>query len=369
MTKYIMVGCDLHDETMLLMIAEGRGEAFKRSYRNTHSGHRAMIKALKEQARERRARVICAYEASGLGFDLHDELTEAGIKCHVLAPTKIARSVRQRRDKTDEKDARHILELLRAHVLAGNELPSVWVPDPQTRDDREIVRVRLDAAAKVTAVKNQVKALLKRGGLRKPSGLGKSWTRGYRAWLRGLLKEGSALAPGGRVGLASLLRQLEFLEKEVALLDGEVEKLESRKRYAGPSFAMRKLKGVGVLTAMVFLTEMGDLSRFGNRRQVGSYLGLVPSVSESGESGERKGHITHQGNSRVRAVLCQAVWSRVRSDPREEAVYNRIVRRNPNHKKIAVVAAMRRLAIRMWRMGLGAQRRRGVLWDRHASVA
>jgi transposase len=254
-------------------------------------------------------------------------------------------------------------------VLAGNELPSVWVPGPRTRDDREIVRVRLDAAAKVTAVKNQVKALLKRSGLRKPSSLGKGWTRGYRAWLRGLLGSNSTLGPGGRVGLASLLRQLGFLEKEVALLDAEVVKLENRERYAGPAVAMQRLKGVGVLTAMVFLTEMGDLSRFSNRRQVGSYLGLVPSISESGESGDRKGHITHHGNSSIRAVLCQAVWSRVRSDPREEAVYDRIVRRNPHHKKIAVVAVMRRLAIRMWRMGLKAQRRRGVLWDRRTSVA
>ena len=64
--------------------------------------------------------------------------------------------------------------------------------------------------------------------------------------------------------------------------------------------------GVGVLTAMVYLTEMGDLKRFCNRRQVASYVGLVPSMMESCKSGERKGHITHQGSFRVRKVLCQA---------------------------------------------------------------
>ena len=112
------------------------------------------------------ARVVLAYEASSLGFGLHDEVVEAGRECYVLAPTRIARSSQQRRRKTDEKDARHILDLLRALVLAGNELPSVWIPDPQTRDDRERVRARLDLGTKRVSVKTQIQSLLKRHQLR-----------------------------------------------------------------------------------------------------------------------------------------------------------------------------------------------------------
>jgi transposase len=122
---------------------------------------------------------------------------------------------------------------------------------------------------------------------------------------------------------------------------------------------MGVLKGVGTLTAMVFLTEMGDLSRFSNRRQVGAYLGLAPSSAESGESNDRKGHITHHGNARVRKALCQATWSRVRSDGAEREVYDRIVKKNPKHKKIAVVAVMRRLAVRLWHIGCRAQMQAG----------
>jgi transposase len=210
MAKCIMVGCDLHDKTMLLMIAEGRDRALKRSYDNNPSGRKAMIAALKKRASDAGgARVFFAYEASCQGFGLHDELTDTGFACYVLAPTKIAKSVKQRRDKTDEKDAQRLLELLRGHVLAGNELPTVWVPDPQTRDDREVVRARLDATEKLTRLKAQAKSLLKRNGLKKPSGLGKGWTGKYRAWLRELLGEDSALSPGGRVGLGTLLRQLQ----------------------------------------------------------------------------------------------------------------------------------------------------------------
>lgn len=364
MAKCIMVGCDLHDKNMLLKIAGDRGKPKKRSYQNNASGRKAMITALKKQAETAGgAKVIFAYEASGCGFGLCDELTEAGIKCYVLAPTKIAKSVKSRRSKTDEKDADAILALLRAHVLAGNELPAVWVPDPQTRDDREVVRARLDAAQKLTGVKSQIKTLLKRNGVSKPSVLGKGWTKGYRAWLRGLLGGGSPLRRGARVGLGSLLRQLEFIEEEIALLDREVAALGETPRYLRAARMMNCLKGVGVLTAMVFLTEMGDMTRFSNRRQVGSYLGLAPSIHESGESGDRKGHITHHGNARVRKVLCQATWSRVRTDSNEKTVYERIAAKNPKHKKIAVVAAMRRLAIRLWHIGLRSQGREGPFWE------
>lgn len=110
-----------------------------------------------------------------------------------------------------------------------------------------------------------------------------------------------------------------------------------------------------MLTAMVFLAEMGDLNRFNNRRQIGAYLGLAPSSHESGENDDRKGHITHQGSPRLRKVLCQATWARINSS--KDEAYNRIVARNKKKKKIAVVAVMRRLAVRMWHVALSEQQR------------
>ena len=157
MRKVIMIGCDLHDKTMLLKIAEGRDEPSTRSVKNTEAGRAAMIRDLKAQATAAgSARVVFVYEASGQGFGLYDELTDAGIEAYVLAPTKIARSQRQASQKTDEKDAQQLLELLRAHILAGNDLPTVWIPDATTRDDRELVRTRLDVAEKMTRVKTQI---------------------------------------------------------------------------------------------------------------------------------------------------------------------------------------------------------------------
>jgi transposase len=130
-------------------------------------------------------------------------------------------------------------------------------------------------------------------------------------------------------------------------------------RYREPVRALVEICGVGVLTALVFLTELGELSRFQNRRQIGAYLGLVPSSNESGEIQERKGHITHQGSSRLRKVLCQAVWSRLRADDPTRAVSERLAHGEARRKKVAVVALMRRLAIVMWHIALAAQQRAG----------
>lgn len=351
MGKLIMIGCDLHDKTMLLKIAAGRSAPETRSVKNTPSGRKQMIAALEERACG--GRIVFVYEASGLGFGLYDELTEAGIECHVLAPTRIARSQRQASQKTDEKDAQQLLELVRGHVLAGNELPTVWIPDATTRDDRELVRMRLDVSEKITALKTQIRCLLKRNQISRGKGTGKGWTRLYRHWLHYDLCRSAAspLGAGGRLALGSLLRQLDGLEEEAGRLDQEIGRLASEPRYAAPLEEMTALCGVGLLTAMVFLTELGDLSRFANRRQLAAYLGLTPRSNESGTIDDRKGHITRQGSRRVGKMLCQATWARVRWDPQEKQAYGRIVAKNPKKKKIAVVASMRRLAIRMWHRG------------------
>lgn len=96
------------------------------------------------------------------------------------------------------------------------------------------------------------------------------------------------------------------------------------------------------------LTEMGDLKRFANRREVAAYLGLCPSCHESGEANDRKGRITRQGPSRVRKLLCQAAWVAVWRCPDTSKDYERIKSGKKKQAKKALVAIMRRLAIKMW---------------------
>jgi transposase len=351
---------DAHDNTLTNRIGVDREAAETMKVRNTQEGRAKLFRYLKDLAQEHEgARVLVAYEASPIGFGIYDDCVAAGIACHILAPMKMPKSTRDRKRKDDRVDAQKIFELLKGHVLAGNELPDIWIPDHQTRDDREIVRSRLDVAEKLTALKTQVQMLLKRNRVVKPEYIGLSWRKSYRRWLWEV-----ELKPGARIALSSLLRQIESVEEEMMVLDKEIEALSQTERYQLAAEALVvQIKGVGLLTAMVFLTEIGDMRRFSNRRQVGSFLGLAPSCRESGEGSDRKGHITREGPARVRKALCQASWVRTVHDVKEARVYGRIVEKNPKHKKIAIVACMRRLGILMWHLAKDAQMKARVFED------
>jgi transposase len=353
--NYIFVGCDSHDKTLVAKIALNREKAERKGFGANQGGRQKFIAYLKERSQaDNGAKVVVAYEASGNGFVLYDEIKAAGFECQVLAPTKIERSTKQKRNKTDPEDADHLLEILRGHYLAGNRMPSVWVPDLQTRDDREPVRRRLDLSERLTAAKTQVQMLLKRHGLEKPGHAGKSWTKPYREWLKALT-EGSHGQWGMQTALGSLLRQVEFLEQEIEEMNKAMRELAETPRWKPVVDALQKEKGVGLMCALKYATDIGDFSRFRRGRQVGSFYGVVPSSHESGDANDRKGHITREGSPSGRRVLCQSTWSRVQHDKQERQVYLRLVERNPKKKKIALVACMRRLTVKLWHVGLTAQ--------------
>jgi transposase len=272
----------------------------------------------------------------------------------VLAPTKIERSSKQQRNKNDQRDADRLLEILRGHYLAGNGMPAVWVPDRQLRDDRETVRLRQELSEKGAKVKTQIQMALKRNGIDKPQGLRSTRSQAFRRWLKALC-EWDGIGIGVRTGLGSLVRQLEFIEGEIRLLDKAMKQLAETARWKPMVEEMLKEKGVGLLMALKFATDIGDFGRFRRSRQVSAYFGLVPSSQESGETNDRKGHITRQGSATARQLLCQSAWARVRHDEEERAVYRRLVEKNPKKKKIALVACMRRLSVRLWHVGRGAQ--------------
>lgn len=343
--KEIFCAIDLHQAKMMVAVAVDRGPVSFQEYdTDMDSGVMELSDRLHGLARRLEARVWVTYEASGCGFLLADFMTAEGFETSVLAPTRLPMTAKSRGRKTDKNDALRLLEVLRGHVLAGNELPSVWVPSRQLRDDREVVRRRLDVQEKGAEVKNQIHGLLRRYGIKKPAGLKTCWSKRYRAWLADTVK---CLEPGAAQALSSLLRELSYFESEAQAVTALVEALADRDDYRSKVAALISIKGVGLLTAMVYLTELGDLSRFPNRRALASYLGLTPRSYESGEQDDRKGHISRQGPARVRKLLNQAAWAAVRWNARERRWFQGRTAGGKNKKKM-ITAEMRRLAIVMW---------------------
>lgn len=349
MMRHIFVGIDLGDKNSVARIAVDREKSERLGFVNNRAGRTRLIREVKRRSEEAGgAEIVMAYEASSCGFVLSDEAEALGMKCWVLAPTKMEKSVEQRKHKNDDRDADDVLEKLRGHVLAGNRLPSVWIPDLQTRDDRELIRTRLELGEKQTQIKAQIRMLVKRHGVEKPSGLGAGWTIGYRRWLAGLAESEGSLGWGTRQALSSLRRQLDFLEAELERIQKPLEQLADEPRHKPIVEELTQEAGVGLLTAIVYRTEIGQAGRFRRSRQVGKFVGLTPTSHESGQQNDRKGHISRQGPPRLRKVLCQASWVHIVHDAGAGRLYQQLVLRNPKKKKIAVVAVMRRLAVRLW---------------------
>jgi transposase len=354
MNQITIVGCDLHDRNMLLKLALGMNPSHEKRFLNDQDGRLAMVEYLVEFAvKQGSDRIVFVYEASSQGYGLCDLLSDHGIQCWVLSPSHLPKSSKSKKNKTDPKDAQRLFEVARAHVLAGNELPIVWTPPQRLRNDRELVRTRLESAEACTRVKLQIMSLVKRHGIALPEWFrtNRNWTRKFVRWLKELAqKMDQVITPV----LQAYVERFETLNKQIAELNKHVRALSRTDRYRGGVEAVCELPGVGLITAMTFLTEMGDLSRFSNRRQIAAFLGLSPSSFESGEADDRKGHITRQGPGRVRKVLCQAAWTAIRMDKTTRETWVRIQGNKKGSSKKAVVAIMRKLAIVMWHRAFGA---------------
>jgi transposase len=334
------VGLDVHDLTIVAVWRRAEEERKSVKVANDEKGIERLVKEVGTQD------VWAVYETSGTGFVLHDQLTAMRWKVDVLATTKIPKSVRGKKRKTDIEDAVQLMNLLMAHGECGAELPNVWIPPVKIREDREVERHRLKLGDVVGQIKTRIKSILKVHGVRCPLVMKSPWTLKYRAWIRALSTPEGGLVRSLWSVLASEVRMLEAAEQEVQVFDGELERLSGEKAYQAPAEAVTKIKGVGLVTAMTFLLELGDMERFSNSKKVGCYLGLTPTSHESGQATDRKGHITRMGPWRIRKVLNQAAWALLRGNPLWKEWYEQLKLRRGTKK--ALVAVMRKLGILMW---------------------
>lgn len=345
MSMVIYVGLDVHLNSIAAVWGRAKEQPRSMTVVPTEAGFEALVKAIGTKD------VWGMYEASSCGFEAYDRLSELGWKMSIVAPTHIAKSVHGKKRKTDLRDAKHLWEVLMSHGELGTELAEVWIPSRQLQEEREIVRRRLKLSESSCRVKNGILSLLRMHKIKRPEGMKTAWSRKHVAWLRGLAKD-ETLGASVRTVLESYVRELEFVEEEIETLQKAVESLAQEPKYRGAVEKMTEVPGVGILTALTFLVELGDVRRFQNRRQVGSYLGLVPASYESGEADDRKGHITRLGPPRVRKVLNQAAWHLVRLDPRWRKRYEGIAGRGG--AKTAIVAVMRKLGIELWQRAKSA---------------
>ena len=319
----LIIGCDFHPGFQQLAIFDNRtGEIREKRVQNPEEA-RTFYASIE-------GRALVGIEACGYTQWFERLLAELGHELWMGDAARIRASV-VRAQKTDQRDAEHILTL-----LLEKRFPRLWVPSAEQRDVRQLLVHRHSLVRTRTRVKNQLHALALNQGVQKKRQL---WSKAGRDQLEKL-----ALLPYAAERRDELLKQLDTLELQIAQLTKRVE-TEAEKRPE--AVLLMTHPGVGPQTALAFVLTIGDVKRFENAKRVASYVGLIPSEHSSGGK-QRLGHISKQGSPLLRFLLVEAGQSAAKGDPDFKRAYVRLAIKSSRSK--AKVAIARRLATRLYWM-------------------
>jgi len=319
----LIIGCDFHPGFQQLAIFDNQtGEITERRVKNPEEA-RAFYGSLAEPAR-------VGVEACGYTQWFERMLEEMGHELWLGDAARIRASV-VRAQKTDRRDAEHLLRL-----LTEERFPRLWVPTAAERDLRQLLQHRHQRVRLRTQVKNQLQAIALSQGMQKQRQL---WSRAGREALQKL-----ALLPFAAARRDELLKLLEQLDEQIAEL---TERVEAEAGRRGEAARLMTHPGVGPNTALAFVLTIGPVKRFENAKQVASYVGLIPREASSGGK-QRLGHISKQGSSLLRFLLVEAGQSAVKGDADLRRAYLRLAWKSSRGK--AKVAVARRLATRLYWM-------------------
>jgi transposase len=255
--------------------------------------------------------VRAAYEAGPTGFGLARAAQAAGIEVLVAAPSKAPRASGDR-VKTDRKDA----ELLARLLLAG-QLKQVMMPPDWLEAIRHLARGREHVRRDLARARHRVSKLLLLHGRVYP---GRSaWSQEHRRWLAAQAFEHECT----ELAFIDLLAAVDGLTARRCALDERLSRCAQDERVWPTLARLRCFRGVDTLTALSLHLELGgDWQRFRSPRQLGSWLGLTPSLAQSGESSSQ-GQITKTGSGIARRLLVEAAWHYARQPRIGVALHNR----------------------------------------------
>lgn len=331
------VGLDVHAKRSSMCILDEDGKLVKRL--EVKGPWPRMLQVVDEQVPKPFA--VC-YEAScGYGY-LHDQLARRAERVTVGHPGQL-RLIFHCKRKNDRIDGEKLAKLLYLDAV-----PAVHVPNLDVRAWRGLINYRRKLIGRRAAVKTQVRAHLR--GLGIAVGVkGGLWTKRGIAWLEELALASSA--DGVRRDV--LVDDLSALEEKVRRVEKELDRIG--KGHPGVTL-LQTIPGVGPRTAEAFVAHVDDVSRFARVKRVGSYFGLVPCQDASADR-NRMGHITKDGPAGVRWLVAEAAWQGRRRSGRIRAYFDRVMRGDPNRKKIALVATAHHLTRVM-----AAMLRSGEVW-------
>lgn len=235
--------------------------------------------------------IVCGYEAGCLGYSLYNQLTAAGVKCVILAPTTML-TQQGKRVKTDARDA-----LMIAQCLSYGGYRAVYIPTEEDDSVKEYLRMRDDHKDALKKIKQQINALCLRHGYHYE---GTKWTIKHVAWLRKL-----ELSPLYRETLNEYMASYDEQTAKSERFDKRIEEIALQEQYQEKTKRLGCFLGIKTHTALSLIVETGDFTRFAKGNTYAAFLGLAPGERSSGEKISRTG-ISKAGNSHLRLLLIEA---------------------------------------------------------------
>jgi len=276
--------------------------------------------------------VTTAYEAGCCGYYAHRCFQSYGWQSLVVNPADIHRKGKEQHTKTDKIDAQLI-----ARELKDGRLESIIIPDKEREELRSLFRRRNDLVKDFRRVKSYIKMQLLYFGIKEPEEFDNDhWSHKYRNWLDNMVFE----YPTAKATLDSRLRFFRFVDQELRDISTELRRY-CKKHYKKDYMLLRSIPGIGGIVACGILCELGDLRRFNNIKHLAGYVGLAPSIYQSGKNQRTMG-MTPRANRLLRSYFVEASWQAIRSDPVMQAYYRK--HQGKNVKSVIVKVARKLLS-------------------------
>ena len=276
-----------------------------------------------------------AYEAGYFGYSAHRKLEDLGISNIVITPSDIPSTDKERKRKNDRIDAKKI-----GRGLVNGDLEGIYIPTQQEEADRALVRLRITKYREdLTRSKQRIKAFLARAGIKcRDLGWKGNWSIAYVKRIEDLEFE-YEMNTFYRDELISDYKT--FLER-MKRVDRRIVVLSHESRYKDIVKRLRTIPGIGLLSAMVLITEIIDMDRFANLDKLCSFMGLVPNT-ESSDTTEKVKGLTKRTNKDVRRILIQAAWVGARKAPKLIVAYQTSVRKKRMVPQKAIIKVTKKL--------------------------
>ena len=276
--------------------------------------------------------VTTAYEAGCCGYYAHRCFESYGWRSLVVNPADIHRKGKEQYTKTDKIDAQLI-----ARELKDGRLESILIPDKKREELRSLFRRRNDLVKDFRRVKSYIKMQLLYFGIKEPEHFDNDhWSHKYRHWLDAIIFE----YPTAKATLESRMRFFRFVDQELRDVSTQLRRY-CKVHYKKDYLLLRTIPGIGGIVACGILCELGDLRRFKSIKHLAGYVGLAPSVYQSGDNQRTMG-MTPRANRLLRSYFVEASWQAIRADPVMQAYYRK--HQGKNVKRVIVKVARKLLS-------------------------